>query len=290
MRDLNFQLKTLCEKAGHGSYSTRFSRHSILQQSADQLHDLGFKLKSSNGLKPKHVEALINLWKEEGLGTGTLKNRLTQLRWWAREVGKSGIVAKKNNDYDIEQRGACKSNRAFSLSNEDLRQVSDDRVRLALRLQEAFGLRKEEVLKMRPSIAYKGDHLHLKASWTKGGRARSIPVFSEYQKTLLEHTHQIVGRGSLIPDGKNYIQFVRTYYEATKAAGIAKPHGLRHFYAQQRYRELTGGMQPRVCGGKARSDMSDMERMKDFAARMEISQELGHNRLEITNVYLGGAK
>jgi len=289
VKDLNYQLKNLCTKAGHGSYSTRFSRHSILQQTADQLHNMGYKIKTAEGLKPKHVEALINLWKEEGLNTGTLKNRITQLRWWAREVGKAGIIAKNNIEYGIHKRGAYKENRAFSLSNKDLSKVAESRIRMALRLQEAFGLRKEEALKLRPSIAYKGDHLHLKASWTKGGRARSIPITNEYQRSLLDYMQQVVSRGSLIPNDKSYIQFVRTYYEVTKAAGITKPHGLRHQYAQNRYRELTGGMEPRVCGGKPKANMSEMELMKDFAARMEISQELGHNRLEITNVYLGGA-
>ena len=47
---------------------------------------------------------------------------------------------------------------------------------MSLELQSAFGLRREEAIKFAPRYADKGDHLLLKASWTKGGKARTIPV------------------------------------------------------------------------------------------------------------------
>ena len=63
-------------------------------------------------------------------------------------------------------------------------------------------------------------------------------------------------------------------------------HGLRHAYAQERYRELTGWECP-VRGGPGRKSMSPAKRKIDFEARMTISSELGHGREEITVVYLG---
>ena len=47
---------------------------------------------------------------------------------------------------------------------------------MSLRLQQAFGLRREEALKIQPRWADRGEHLHLKASWTKGGRERTVPI------------------------------------------------------------------------------------------------------------------
>ena len=38
---------------------------------------------------------------------------------------------------------------------------------MSLELQQAFGLRREEAIKFIPSFADRGDHLVLKASWTK---------------------------------------------------------------------------------------------------------------------------
>ncbi len=63
-------------------------------------------------------------------------------------------------------------------------------------------------------------------------------------------------------------------------------HGLRHAYAQKRYFELTGWECP-ANGGPKKSQMAENLRYIDTLARQEISQELGHTRLPITDVYLG---
>jgi hypothetical protein len=47
---------------------------------------------------------------------------------------------------------------------------------MSLRLQAAFGLRREESIKFRPDYADRSDHIILKGSWTKGGRERAIPI------------------------------------------------------------------------------------------------------------------
>ena len=63
-------------------------------------------------------------------------------------------------------------------------------------------------------------------------------------------------------------------------------HGLRHSYAQNRYEELTGWNCPAVGGPDAKSLTSE-QRNTDRQARLTISQELGHNREQITAAYLG---
>ena len=42
---------------------------------------------------------------------------------------------------------------------------------MSVRLQAAFGLRREEAVKFEPGKAFRSDHIALKASWTKGDRA-----------------------------------------------------------------------------------------------------------------------
>lgn len=66
--------------------------------------------------------------------------------------------------------------KARELSTAALRLVLDEHVRMSLRLQELFGLRREESIKVSPAYADRGDQLVLKASWCKGGRARELPV------------------------------------------------------------------------------------------------------------------
>ena len=57
---------------------------------------------------------------------------------------------------------------------------------LSLGLQEAFGLRREESIKLRPTWADRGEVLHLKVSWTKGGKERDIPIRTKAQYALLQ--------------------------------------------------------------------------------------------------------
>lgn len=90
----------------------------------------------------------------------------------------------------------------------------------------------------------------------------------------------------MIPPERSYREHLRVYEAELKRAGISKAHGLRHGYAQERYRELTGWAAPHAGGPKS-SELSPEQKAQDQAARMVISGELGHGREEITAVYLG---
>jgi hypothetical protein len=63
-------------------------------------------------------------------------------------------------------------------------------------------------------------------------------------------------------------------------------HGLRHHYAQARYEALTGWKAP-AAGGPDAQVLTQEQRLEDAMARQTISQELGHERAQITAVYLG---
>lgn len=71
-----------------------------------------------------------------------------------------------------------------------------------------------------------------------------------------------------------------------KNVGEVKNHGLRHAYAQKRYEALSGLVSPKN-GGKTSRKLSESEKQASLEARLQVSQELGHNREEITAVYLG---
>ena len=148
------------------------------------------------------------------------------------------------------------------------------------------GHRGPECLKFQPRLADKGDHLVLKASWCKGGRERIVPVRTAEQRRVLDQAHQVAGRGSMIPSERRYIQQLKLYERQTAAAGLHKLHGLRHAYAQARYKELTGWAAP-AAGGPSSRDLSPEQKRIDRAARETISRELGHDREQVTAVYLG---
>ncbi len=287
MRNLNYQLKMLCKHSHEGSFETRVGRERQLSAIADQLHDLGFRQLKATSLKQKHVQALVDHWLGQNLSPGTIKNRMSCLRWWAEKVNKRAVVAGTNDFYGIPDRQfVSDQSKAKDLAEEQLALVKDENVRMSLRLQQAFGLRREEALKIQPRWADRGDHLQLKASWTKGGRERIVPIRTLEQRALLEQAKQLAGLGSLIPGGRQYIEQLRIYERHTANAGLSKMHGLRHAYAQQRYLELTGWHSPHG-GGPSRAQLTKSQRDTDQLARLTISEELGHQREQITAVYLG---
>ena len=287
MRGLNHQLKQLCKHNREGSYGTQVQRERELILIANQLHELGYRGMNSHSIRPKHVEALVAHWLQTGAVTGTIKNRMAACRWWARKVNKQNVIARSNDHYGIPNRQfMTNQSRAKSVLAADLAKVRDAHVRMSLELQQAFGLRREEAIKFIPSYADQGDHLKLKPSWTKGGRARDIPIQTPEQREVLGRAHRLAGKGSLIPANRNYVLQLRMYEGHTIRAGLSKMHGLRHAYAQQRYEELTGRKSP-AAGGQSSKSLTAGQRDRDYEVRLIISRELGHEREQVTAVYLG---
>jgi len=284
---LERELMTLCQRNRDGSFSTQAARRDILSLCARQLKESGVYNLSCQGLKPKHVEGLIARWREEGRSPGTIKNRMAHLRWWAEKVNKANVIKRDNGAYGIERRTfVTNESKACELNEAKLAAIPDERLRCSLELQKAFGLRREECLKFQPAYADKGEYIRLKDSWTKGGKARVTPIRNDYQREVLDRAHKLAGKGSMIPPDKKYVEQLHRYEGMTKRAGLSKLHGLRHAYAQARYLELTGRECP-ACGGKTSRELSNEEKARDFEARIVISKELGHEREEITAVYLG---
>lgn len=106
------------------------------------------------GVRAKHVEYLVSRWHAEEIATGTFKNRMSALRWLAEKIDKQNIVARENADYGIaERRYVTNVSKAHALDADKLAAITDPFTALSLRLQEAFGLRREESIKLRPTWA-----------------------------------------------------------------------------------------------------------------------------------------
>lgn len=286
MDNLTYTLRQLCDRNRDGSHATQGDRENCLKLMARQLKEAGFRQLRATSLNGKHVDALLGRWRNDGLSAGTLKNRLAHLRWWAEKVGRQGLIASSNVQLDIPKRVfVTNENKATELQGK-LGKVSDAHVRVSLELQRDFGLRREEAIKFQPRYADQGDHLKIKGSWTKGGRERVIPITTPEQRATLDKAHDLVGERSLIPAEKTYIEQRHVYDGQCKIAGLKHMHGLRHAYAQSRYEALTGWKAPSAGGPSTRS-LDEWQRAADLEARQMISRELGHERVEITKVYLG---
>ena len=296
MARLHFELSEICSRNRDGSYSTQANRKAILNQFADDIKKSGFNVQKmkAEDLKGRHVNALLQHWRNEGIAVSTIKNRMAVLRWWAEKIGNPGAV-KSNDELGIEKREyTTNENKAASIETVDLSKM-DERIAASLVLQSEFGVRREEAMKFQPEYALSGrspldaetKEIRLKGSWTKGGRDRVIPIKTPAQREALAKAAYIARSGSMIPPDRSYRQHLIIWEKETAAQGIGRTHGLRHAYAQRRYLELTGWAAPAVAGIRK---LTPDERAKDQEARKIISEELGHGRIAITNAYLGSWK
>ncbi|OPB14121.1 integrase [Pseudomonas fluorescens] len=130
---------------------------------------------------------------------------------------------------------------------------------------------------------------------TKGGRSgASAPrwiVATDQVRDALDRASEASPKGSrnlLAPD-ESYKDFIQTVVRP--ARDILHEHGLKGFhelraaYACERYEQLTGFAAP-INGGRGHREDRELDRQ----ARQQISQELGHNRIDVVSAYIGGRR
>jgi len=283
---ITYQVDVVLKHNKDGSFSTQAARRVILRNWAKETGK-NFRKLELQGLKPKHIQRAVKTWQEKGLSAATIKNRVSHLRWLSQKINKANIIPRDNKDLGIEDRKYLDNtvNKAKDIQTKQLERFTD-RQQLSLQLQRAFGLRREESLKFSPSYADKGNKIVLKGSWCKGGRVREIPVRTAEQRELLRKCHAQAKDGSMIAKNTTYVRAMNALDQACKRAELKNMHGHRHAYAQERFKEIAGFDCPKA-GGKTSKQLTTEEKQQDQQARLIVSNELGHNREEITINYLG---
>lgn len=128
---------------------------------------------------------------------------------------------------------------------------------------------------------------------TKGGRAgasapRWIKV-DDHIRGALRFALQVSPTDSrnLIAPNESYLnilqEIARPAREVLKAHDLKGFHELRAAFACERYEQITHHRAP-VNGGQCYA----IDRRLDLEARMQISHELGHGRIEVVAAYIGG--
>jgi len=277
-----------CKHNRHGSFETQRQRKQILLQIADELHMNGFKITHMQGLRQKHIVHLNTQWKAKGLSNGTIKNRNASLRWACELMGKKNMVP-SNKELGIGTREKnVNRSKALQLDQINWGKITNKRIYIQLHLQRHLGLRRKESCMFKPYLADRGDYVYLSKSWCKGGRDRFVPIVSKEARYWIEEAKKlVVHRGAaMIPPDKSYIEHRNLYDDQVRRAGITKGHGLRHAFAQERYRELTGWDCP-ARGGPKRKELTKEQKVVDREMRMRISEMIGHSRISVVAEYCG---
>ncbi|WP_122218869.1 integrase domain-containing protein [Pseudomonas syringae group genomosp. 7] len=128
---------------------------------------------------------------------------------------------------------------------------------------------------------------------TKGGRSGATAprwiVASYHVCEALGYAEYVspVGSHNLLASGESYRDFqravVRPARDILHAHNLRGFHELRAAYACERYEQITQHLAP-VNGGHYFQLGPRLDRL----ARMQISYELGHGRIDITSTYIGG--
>jgi len=242
-----------------------------------------------------------------------IQQQLSFLRVYASWIGKPGLVrdAERYTSHpQLVRRTYCAQlDKGWTGNGIDvdasIRAVAkiDLYVAAQLRMAMAFGLRRKEAVMFRPHVAEVPDFalpsscaaisryvsfLRIKRG-TKGGRLRFAAIRTQAQRDALACAKEIARfpHSDLGRPGLTLKQSLDLFSNVVRTAGLTKktlgvtPHGLRHEFAGDLYFDIAS-VQPPVRGNDPCVDPDTMR-----AAYHEVARQLGHNRPQISNAYLG---
>ncbi|RAR47997.1 site-specific recombinase XerC [Paraburkholderia unamae] len=291
------------------SYRTQELTASVLFAVFGTLNGLGFKLQNPRNLAHRHVEALVRHWHWQGKAVATMQNEISVLRKFALWIGKKGMVTRLA-DYlpdvpSVELKRTTVSNVSKSWSENGINiddkiaqaDALNERFGLMLRVAIAFGLRRKEILMLRPWKSDQGDHLVIYPNaGPKGGRARIVPIKTTYQREMLDYVKSRLPKGdamgwkttrrskpaTLAYNLKEYLRRMEEIGITKDAAGVSG-HGLRAEFAENAALTNDTPFVPPTLGGKAGQLPAEDLRH----AMGQVSELLGHSRVSVTRSYYG---
>lgn len=282
------------------SYSTRQARRRILKQAFKFLLKRFPEIKDANQFKERHVIALAELWEKQKLSAATIQTRFSVIRVFAGWIGKVGMIRKTEcyfSDPGLVKRSyIAATDKSWSGNSVEFDEVitkvkaMDIYIALALESMRLFGFRRKEAVMFSPHTSDDGILVQI-SQGAKGGRERAVPILSVSQKeflmrarTLIKPSQTLAGPGRNLKQALRRFSYVLTSFGVTKKILKVTGHGLRSEYAQNRLKMLSGHDAP------VKNPLSYPDAETEHQARKDISKELGHSRVGITNNYFGKKK
>jgi site-specific recombinase XerC len=293
------------------SHKTRFERAHFLRRFFRDLKlRAGFKrIPDPRNLDQRHIRAMVEVWKADGLSAATIQTYLSFLRGLSAWIGKAGLVmgpAYYGLDEESYQRHEVasqdKSWTPKGIPVDSLLEeitASDPWVGASLRLIRALGLRRKESIIFRPyeNVASFPDtgldpserqaDVYAKIVG-KGGRLRWIPLNSESRMAVVRHAQETVGSrdahmGNPALDLRANLQrfnyVLRKFGVSRRVLGVTA-HGLRHEVMNDTYHDTSGHPSPVQGGGPVCAE-------DDLRARRAVSALAGHHRQRAAAAYIG---
>ena len=283
--NLKLQLNSLHRHARQGSYNTR-TRYYYAMLVFIKFVAVVFRLERLVNLSSKHICAYIEWRQSCEIAPATIKSELCAIRYYHDQMSSVRHPIPSNDalSVNLERRRFGETDRTWSEAEyeafctiardegkenfADLFVLAHD---LGLRIHEAFRIDAAMV-----RAALNTGALHVKG---KGGKERTVPMTPDTNsifERLLESTAP--GNKLFVKDGEpthlailafqQWIICTREYIRDRNNSVALTYHGLRHTYAANTYARLK------------------REGRTDFEAHIAVSRLLGHERADVTDIYL----
>jgi len=281
--NLKNQVDSFFNKINEKSFKTR-DRYRDAMDDFSKFLAQSYRKENLSAVNNKHISAYINhLQKVEGqYSRSYVTTNLSAIRFFYARKTKGKFIIKTNKELGVIPR--TQSDRIGSersMKNDDLLTLYKaaksinrlDYIKL-FQVADTFGLRLHEAFKLSRSQikrALKEGSIEIVG---KGGLKRYLPLGPDEKQLLIELKNSKFTNSDRIfveNNKKTHLEmkiFQRFINTSRKSGVTTSFHSLRHKYASELYHKLRS------------------KGLTDFEARTVVSKRLGHNRLDITNVYL----
>lgn len=287
--NLKAQLDRIHRHARQGAYATR-ARYYCAMLVFLKFLAVAFRMEKLANMSGIHLAAYIEWRQECGISPATIKSELCAIRYYHDQMPAHRHPIPSNNalSINLEQRRFGTVDCSWTADQLDAfvalarDKGEEDYARLFILAYE-LGLRIHESFRIDRATAAEAIRSGELVVKGKGGKIRSVPLTRKSRIVFIDKLAETaLGEKLFVPrDRPTHLeilalqQFIIRYRDEVQGNYCLMPltyHGLRHAYAANRYRELKKA-------GRS-----------DFEAHLVISRLLGHERADITDIYLVGIK
>jgi len=277
------QLDKLQRHNRQGSFKTKERYYEAMKRFCRFVSER-FNLQKLANISDKHMIAYVEDMQERELAASTIKTELAAIRFWHDKIPEARYKLPSNETLDLEKRTFGGVDRAWTQGEFNRMialcwKVEREDYAALFTLARYVGLRIHECFRIDTAIAERAVENSEITIKGKGGKIRTVPISKSVEielKAMLEITDR--GHKLFVSDNtkthlaiKQLQQFIIEHKEQVQEPNSDRPltfHGLRHFCAAEWYLTL------KELG------------YDDYWARKQVSQWLGHERDDVTKIYL----
>ena len=284
------QLDKLARHNRQGSFRTKDRYYEAVKRFCAYLA-AHYHLQKLENVSGKHLVSYVLYLQAQGKSASTIKTDLSAIRFFHDKMSCPKYTLPDNGALGValERRRFGQQDRTWTnpefgkLIGRAMAEEREDYI-LALYLARYAGLRIHECFRMDTAMAERALRENALTVKGKGGKVRTVPIEDERIPMMLRKLLAQTERGHklLVPDGMptdraiNALElFIYRYRNEICDEGSDRCltfHGLRHTYAAEKYTRLTE------------------DGMSAIDAHYAVSRLLGHERADVTNIYLASVR